>query len=270
MGKMTDWIRLWRELVEATSEREKDGAGKVERGVRGLNRRWAKADSTQDFIVAQLDATPGATLLDIGAGTGRWAILLSRHAHAITAVDSSPKMIQAMRENLHAENIGNVQVIEGTWPQVQIEPHDFSLCSHGMYGSVDLSAFVQCMMQATRRTCFMLMRATTPDGIMAEAATHIWGHPYDSPNFQVAFNALLQMGIFPNVLMANTGLWEPWTSASLEAALVEIKRRFGLSQISEHDDFLLELLRRRLTWADGQYVWTLGVRSALIYWNVDS
>jgi precorrin-6B methylase 2 len=270
MEHVTDWIRLWRELVEATAGREKEYSSKAERGARALNRRWAKADSTRDFIVAQLDVHPGATLLDIGAGTGRWAIMLSAHARQITAIDSSPLMIQAMQDNLRAEKIENVRVVEGTFPNVAIEPHDFSFCSHGMYASADFRAFVQGMMQATRRTCFLLMRATTIDGIMAEAATHLWGHPYDSPNFQVAYNALLQMNIFPNVLVANTGLWEPWTSPSLEAALVEIKRRFGIDQVSAYDDFLMELLRRRLILKDAQYVWTPSVRSALVYWDVES
>ena len=269
MERVTDWIRLWRELVEATAEREKSCIAKTERGARNLNRRWAKADSTRDFIIAQLDANPGATLVDIGAGTGRWAMMLAPHTRQITAIDSSPMMIQAMYYNLRTEQIENVRVVQGTWPHVQIEPHDFSFCSHGMYASADFPAFIQGMLQITRRMCFLLIRATTIDGIMTEAAMHLWGHPYDSPNFQVAYNALLQMGIFPNVMMANTGLWEPWTSPSLDAALVEIKRRFGLSKINAHDDFLMNLLQRRLMLVEDKYVWTPSVRSALIHWNVD-
>ena len=269
MNQVTDWICLWRELVVATSERDQDSTAKAERGVRNLNRRWAKTDSTRDFIVAQLDAHPGATLVDIGAGTGRWAITFAQHARQITAIDSSTTMIQAMRENLRAEKIENVRVVQGTWPHVQIEPHDFSFCSHAMYASADFPAFIRSMMQITRRVCFLLMRATTINGIMAEAATHLWGHPYDSPNFQVAYNALLQMGIFPNVLMADTGLWDPWTSPSLDAALVEIKRRFGLTQTNAHDEFLTDLLRRRLTLVEDKYVWTPSVRSVLVYWKVN-
>jgi SAM-dependent methyltransferase len=267
--KVTDWAQLWRELVEATAEREKSCIAKAERGARNLNRRWAKADSTRDFIVAQLDANPGATLVDIGAGTGRWSMMLAHHARHVTAIDSSPLMIQAMQENLRAENIDNVRIVEGTWPQIQIEPHDFSFCSHAMYASHDLPAFIRGMAQVTRRMCFLLMRATTSDGIMAEAAMHLWGHPYDSPNFQVGYNVLLQMGIFPNVMIADTGLWEPWTSPSLDAALVDIKRRMGLSQTNAHDDFLMDLLRRRLQFVDDKYVWTPSVRSVLVYWNID-
>lgn len=278
MEKVTDWIRLWRELVQARmvaqetadTESEQDRwKNKSKDFDASVRRRWARPDSSRDFVIAQLDAAPGSTILDIGAGTGSWAILLSPHVHKVTAIDSSAAMIQVMQENLHTEDITNVQVIQGTWPDVEVEPHDFALCSHAMYASADLPTFVHQIERITRRTIFLLMRAPTVDGIMAEAATRIWGHPYDSPNFQVAYNALLQMGIFPNVLMENSGLWKPWASASLQDAFIEMKRRFRLEQISEHDDFLIDLLRRRLTLVEGKYEWISNVRSALVYWNIN-
>lgn len=278
MEEVTDWIRLWRELVEvrATAQETADPAEterdrwqhRVKDFHASVRRRWARPDSSRDFVIAQLDAAPGSTLLDIGAGTGSWAILLSRHVRQMTAIDSSAAMIQVMRENLLAEAVTNVEIVHGAWPDVSVEKHDFSLCSHAMYGYADLPTFIRRMVQATRHRVFLLMRAPTVDGIMAEAAIRIWGHPYDSPDFQVGYNALLQMGIFSNVLMENTGLWTPWTSASLEEALSEMKRRFGLGQVSEHDNFLNDLLRRRLALEDGQYVWPRSVRSALVYWDV--
>jgi hypothetical protein len=107
---------------------------------------------------------------------------------------------------------------------------------------------------------------------LAEAAMRVWGQPHDSPNFQVGYNAMLQMGLFSNVLMEDTGLWEPWTNSSLEEALAEVRRRLGLSDVehSDHDEFPEDLLRRWLTWRDGQYVWPPGVQSALVYWEVES
>ena len=103
---------------------------------------------------------------------------------------------------------------------------------------------------------------------MSLAAAHIWGQPYDSPDYQVAFNALLQMGIFPNVLMENTGLWDPWTSPTLGKALAEAKRRLCLPDKSEHDDYLRDLLERNLTCRNGKLFWPRGIRSALVYWAV--
>jgi len=65
------------------------------------------------------------------------------------------------------------------------------------------------MAARTRRTCFLLLRAPTIDGVRAEAARHIWGQYLDSPNFTIAYNVLLQAGIYANVLMENTGFWKP-------------------------------------------------------------
>lgn len=280
MDRTIDWIGLWRELVEvhvgSWSARftEEGGEEKADRAIARsfdarVKDRSKKRDSSRLAVRDALRAHPGSTLLDIGAGSGAWVCFLARHARYITAVDSSAAMLDLMQEKLAAEGIDNVRSLQGVWPDVAVEPHDFSLCSHAMYGSPDLPAFVQRMMAVTRRTCFLVMRAPTPDGVMAEAARHIWGHPHDSPNFQVAYNALLQMGLFPNVLMEDSGLWPPRTNESLEEALSKVKRRLGLIDTTEHDDFLMDLLRRRLTWQDGKYVWPAGIRSALIYWNVE-
>ena len=280
MDKNIDWIDLWRELVEVhvgswsarfagKGESEEAGEAIARAFDARVRERSKKRDSSRQAVIDALQAHPGSTLLDIGAGSGAWVCRLAPYARRITAIDSSSAMIDLMQKKLEEEGIDNVQTVQGWWPDVTVEPHDFSLCSHAMYGSADLPAFVQRMMAVTRRTCFLVMRAPTPDGLMAEAALHIWGHPYDSPNFQVAYNALLQMGLFPNVLMEDSGLRPPRTNGSLEEALSKVKRRLGLAHQTEHDEFLMDLLRRRLTWQEGQYVWPSGVRSALIYWNVE-
>ena len=46
-----------------------------------------------------------------------------------------------------------------------------------------------------------------------------------------------------------------------------LKQRFGLESRSDHDDFLLDLLKSRLTFQDGVYVWPQEVRSALVCWK---
>jgi hypothetical protein len=65
-------------------------------------------------------------------------------------------------------------------------------------------------------------------------------------------------------------LWKSWTSESLDDALRRLKSRLDIpaDKPSEHDAFLSDLLRQRLVWQDGQYIWPPGVRSALIYWDV--
>jgi uncharacterized short protein YbdD (DUF466 family) len=45
--------------------------------------RWSKPDSSKDFIIRKLRENPGSTLLDIGAGTGKWSVLASHFMYGV-------------------------------------------------------------------------------------------------------------------------------------------------------------------------------------------
>jgi SAM-dependent methyltransferase len=275
MEKITDWNALWQELVDikagrrdsASSEEQDNDAWckKAKDFKEGVKRRWKRPDSSRDFILSKMH--PDATFLDIGAGTGAWTGLLAPHVRRVTAVEPSPSMIRVMRESLVEQGFAKVDLVQGAWPDVAVDVHDFSLCSHAMYGYPDLPLFIRRMAACTRDTCFLLLRAPSLDGVRCEAARHIWKQPMDSPNFTIAYNILLQMGIYAHVQMENTGLWKSRTSDSLEEALHSMKRFLGLNAIGKHDDYLLELLQRRLTLKNGRYIWPPEVRSALVYWH---
>ncbi len=271
---MPDWPLLWKQLVEVQTgamKKKEDRAGdswaeKARSFDEGVKRRWSKPDSTRRFLVDLLKAHPGSSVLDIGAGTGSWACMLAPHAVKVTALEPSPAMIAVMEEKIRELGIGNVEIIQDSWPGACVDDHDFSLCSHAMYGSTDFPFFVQRMNEVTRRCCLLLMRAPTPDGIMAKIAREVWGQPHDSPNFQIAYNILLQMGIFANVLMEDSGQWKPWTNDSLDEAVAEVKRKLGLDGHDSHDPFIRKILQENLTLDDGRLSWPSGVCSALAYW----
>jgi 2-polyprenyl-3-methyl-5-hydroxy-6-metoxy-1,4-benzoquinol methylase len=277
MEKITDWNALWRELVQIKAQSrkmhsrdEQDADIWCKRAAEfkeSVKRRWKKPDSSRDFILSKMH--PDATILDIGAGTGAWAGLLAPHVKRVTAIEPSPAMIEVMRGSLSDEGITNVDILQGEWPDVPVSPHDYSLCSHAMYGYPDLPAFIRQMVACTRDTCFLLLRAPSLSGVRSEAAHHIWGQPLDSPNFTIAYNILLQMEIYAHVQMEDTGLWKPRTSGSLEEALDSMKRFLGLDATAEYDGYLRELLQRRLTLKSGRYGWPREVRSALVYWKTE-
>ncbi|HSW38978.1 MAG TPA: class I SAM-dependent methyltransferase, partial [Acidobacteriota bacterium] len=164
MEKITDWNALWRELVAL---KEKSRSAKTEERSRedpwkdaalefreGVQRRWSQPDSSRDFIIDAIGAD--STVLDIGAGTGAWSVLLSRHAKQVTAVEPSESMIAVMRETIDAERIANIRIVQGSWPEVYVEQHDYSLCAHAVYGYPDLLSFILRMIACTKRMCFLL------------------------------------------------------------------------------------------------------------------
>jgi SAM-dependent methyltransferase len=283
MEKVTDWIKLWKELVERHDayRRAKKGSGKTgskrksgdkwkERAKEfdeSVRERWSKPDPHREFIISRIKSFKDSSVLDIGAGTGAWAILLSKFVRKVTAIEPSGAMRAILEDNLDRENIKNVEVIDGTWPTIDVAPHDFSLSSHSAYGCADLPGFINAMTKSTRCTCFMLLRAPDHDGLMARAAKMVWGQPYDSPNFQVAYNAMLQMGIFPDVLMEEKGFWLGWTNKSLDEAFEKIRYRFGVAEGSAHDKRLVALLKKHLKEKNGLVQWPSEVRTALVYWN---
>ena len=276
MLQMTDWVALWRMLVEVqsrnrrnqhTTERTGDPWCERAREFDGfIKRRWAKPDSSRQFVLSHL--RPEDTVLDIGAGTGAWAVLIAPEVRRVTAVEPSPAMVDVMQANLAAAGIRNVDIVQEHWPQAQVEPHDVALCSHAVYGSTDLPHFIRHMEACTRRTCYLVLRAPEADCMMAQAARHIWGQPHDSPNFTIAYNVLMQMGIYANVLLEEGMSWRPFTFPSLEEALADMKRRFDVTGTTQYDDYLVALLRSQAIYGDGQITWPNQTRSALVYWHI--
>lgn len=279
MEKMTNWTNLWKELVikqdqfrhHGQKKKNKDDTwkDKAKKFDAKVKERWRKQDPHRDFIISEIKKIPDATVLDIGAGTGSWAMLISRVAKKVTALEPSEGMRQVLQENLDKENIRNVEIVNGEWPGIDIQPHDFTLSSHSAYGCSDFPGFIDAMTKNTNHTCFMLLRAPSWNGLMAEAANRIWGHPNDSPNFQIAYGVMLEMGMFPNVLMEGEGFWPAWSHDTFDEALTEMRSRFGLPENSEHESFIFDLMKERLEEKEDRYYWPVDVRSALLYWGCE-
>ncbi len=66
--------------------------------------------------------TPRDVWLDVGAGGGRYALPLALAVREVVAIDPSPAMLGALREDAAANGIANVRVIEARWPMAD-PPH---------------------------------------------------------------------------------------------------------------------------------------------------
>ncbi|MCG8568037.1 MAG: class I SAM-dependent methyltransferase [Desulfobacterales bacterium] len=278
METLPNWARLWAELSQLQDgafarqrQNPKDDFWKdrAKNFNKMVNKRWEKPDSSREFLLARLKANPGSTLLDIGAGTGKWAVFAAPHAKSVTAMEPSIPMREILEENIREKDIQNIRIHTGRWPDDEVEPHDYVLASHSMYGEEDLRGFVQKMNLIAQRGCIMVLRAPYAQSVMGLAARHVLGHPYDSPNFQVALNVLHTMDIYPDVHMEAEVIWQAWKHSSLEEALEDIKNRLNIHDRTDHDTWLMELLEQELTYDGESYVWPPGNRAALVYWEVN-
>jgi SAM-dependent methyltransferase len=264
----TDWAELWREL--ACSDIQASLAGEAQ-----MLERWRRvarqldagerslADPLLDFLLGRL--TPEMTVLDIGAGIGRWTLPMAAAVRRVTAVEPLAGMRQVLTERAASRGIGNLEVVDVPWLEAHVPLHDVAVAAHATYTSGDLVAFVRKMDAHARRACYLALRVPSHDGIIGELSQRLHGRWHDSPNFIVGYNLLLASGFYPNVLM-EPGPARCWTDATLEEAMARARRHLRLED-GRHDSTIREVLCRRLRFADGAYRWPDGMRSALIWWD---
>jgi 2-polyprenyl-3-methyl-5-hydroxy-6-metoxy-1,4-benzoquinol methylase len=76
----------------------------------------------------------GASLLEVGAGTGAFTLSLSDRAGRITALDYSPAMLRVLRRKLDTSaRSAHVHVLEARWEDAEVEPHDVVLAANALY-----------------------------------------------------------------------------------------------------------------------------------------
>ncbi|MBW2605263.1 MAG: class I SAM-dependent methyltransferase [Deltaproteobacteria bacterium] len=186
MEKIPNWLKLWAQLskiqVDAFHRKKEYSEDdfwehKARHFDRMVKKRWSNPDSSRQFLQSVLTDHPGSTLLDIGAGTGAWSLFLAPFAKQITALEPSDAMGEILRENMAEQEITNIRLVKGNWPDIDMEPHDYVLGSHSMYGETEFSKFILKMSNNARKTCFLVLRVSFSDALMAKAASHVWGHP---------------------------------------------------------------------------------------------
>jgi len=262
-----DYLQLWRDLTTRSRPHSGTGFDRRERAqeydAASRRRNMGKPDALFEFVKQYL--RPDDTVIDIGAGTGRWTIPLASVTARVTAVEPAGAMSEVLRKNAEATGVaGKIAVVPATWEDAEVDQHDVVTCFHASYMSADFAAFIRKMEAHARRVCYLGLRHFPSDGIVQDLSTRIYGTRHDSPNFIVGYNALYQMGVYANVLMEE--FQRVWTDESLEAAFVRAKRHLALNDAT-HDGLVRSTLERRLVLRDGAYQWPDSMTTALVWWQ---
>lgn len=140
------------------------------------------------------------TLLDVGAGTGRFALPLARHVRHVTALDHARPMLTLLQEQAAQQKLHNFSLIEAPWETAVVEPHDVVLAAWSLYRLPDMLAGMQKLVAATRRTLI----------IVAGAGNSIRHEPFlrrfwpeqdrdDTPMHIYYYGVLWQAGVHPEL-----------------------------------------------------------------------
>jgi 2-polyprenyl-3-methyl-5-hydroxy-6-metoxy-1,4-benzoquinol methylase len=265
----------WKQRVIA--HREQSHQIRSALGVTGQD-RWEpfssffKADPrrTDDMEVNRLaqEVTPTTTLLDVGAGAGRFALPLALRCKHVTVVEPSPSMGETLRHLAAEAGIENLTVVARPWHEAEVEPADVVLSAHVIYSIEDIGSFVMKLAAHARQRVCMPTFMRPPRARYAPFWP--WVHGEDKqelPGAAELMQVLWELGIYPNLEMYAPIPFRPFRD--WQRALDALRPRLFVTPDTEQDARLQQAMRELLTETPEGYVikGLLPGRLALISWQ---
>lgn len=143
---------------------------------------------------------PDDTLLDVGAGAGRFALPLAHCVQQVTALDHARPMLGLLQHKAKAKHLTNITLQEAAWETATVDPHDVVLAAWSLYRLPDLLAGMKKLIAATRRTLIIVAGAghsVRHDPLLRE----FWPHADrdDTPMHIYYYGVLWQAGVHPEL-----------------------------------------------------------------------
>ena len=147
-------------------------------------------------------AGPDTTVLDVGAGGGRLALPLALRCPHVTAVEPSPSMVEQLCEGADEAGISNLSVVQANWEDAEVEPADLVICSHVVYGVVEIDQFVRKLDAHARGEVAVFAFMESPPSRFASFWRAVYGEErLNMPALPELLQVLWQLDIYPNVEM---------------------------------------------------------------------
>ena len=125
-----------------------------------------RADDARVLEVLHALTEPQDTLVDVGAGAGRFAIPLARRVRQVVAVEPSDAMRAALARDVQLAGLTNVQVVPHRWDEALSMSADVSgdvvFAAHVVYPMADIEPFVRHLDAAARRWAAVLVFEAPP------------------------------------------------------------------------------------------------------------
>lgn len=122
------------------------------------------------------------TVLDIGAGAGRYAVPLSGHVARVVAVEPSPAMRSQLAQAAAEAGARNIDIVALEWPAAhgeQVPACDVSLAANVLYGVADVAGFLLAMEAHTRRSCAVITSDRAPSTPLADVWRAVHGEVFE-------------------------------------------------------------------------------------------
>ncbi len=268
-----DWLAIWRAMYDAERAQGEAAApaghdcwaGRAPRYAAAM-RRAPQPDALMQAVLPQL--RPTDTVLDIGAGTGRYTTVLAQHVAHVVALEPSAAMREQLVQAVAESGLTNITIVAEGFPPATPVRGDVAFSAHVLYGVREFAPFVQAMHASATRTCMLALMIRHLSGLVSPFWELFYGEPRAPlPAALEAFNALYQLGYLATwQLLPSTTM----RYATLDEAVEDMRVRLRFLPDPERDARLREALRERLVVGDDALLAFPDqlAANALIQWDV--
>ena len=169
---------------------------RVKLGAKEGYARWSRTYDTvcntliaaeEQYTLSMLDSLVGGTALDVGAGTGRFALRLARRGWKVTALDGSPEMLAVARRKADAEGLRirfQCTSFEDGLCRMESNAFDLVVCGLSLCHVADLDGTVGQFNRVLTTGGHLLITDVHPDFVTAGMPTQFdeGGVTYELPN----------------------------------------------------------------------------------------
>jgi len=202
------WSQAWHDhRAHSALESNLNRAGLDEEAFWSRYSAWVAA-MRGDYPGALLErvrtyATPGGSLLDIGAGAGAFAFPLAAVSRRVTAVEPSPAQVTQLTRNIARSRTNNITIVPRRWEDVDLQElgaHDLVLAVHSLQMD-DIAAALRKMCAAASR-CLLLVHTA------GHSLSRLSRELFDiepGPDYTYLEHILLGLGYDPRVEFVDYG-----------------------------------------------------------------
>jgi SAM-dependent methyltransferase len=216
--------------------------------------RMTVADATTDPFFRRLRRATGrrSTMLDVGAGSGRFTLALAPHVAAVTAVDPSAAMLDICRREARTRGLANVACVQARWQDAEVAPADVAFSSFVLPLVADAAGFLGKLNAAATERAFLYLGAYSSDAIMDPLWRHFHGRPRKpGATYLDALDVLRELGLAPEVEVVEVTSRARF--ATVAAAAKDYREQLCLPDTAEIRQELRGLLRDWLIPRDGGF-----------------
>jgi len=193
---------------------------------------------------------PTDTVLDIGAGGGRYALPLALECEKVVAIEPSEGMRNVLSKGMREFGISNVELVDARWPESDVKG-DVALISHLGYDVEGIGLFLDAMESAARRLCIAVLLSQPPP----TEADRLWPAVHG-----VERAALPSLPEFLTLLLARKTLFElrlversPQSFEQPDQVLTFLRQQLWTAPNSDKDRTLQRVARERLEEREERY-----------------